>query len=164
MTVTALNSRNLKLEGYGSMSQFPKCCRFKAYSARRRLAPAAFRINIPVTAPRVSGSNPSGIGAGWLFPPARLPVICVPFIAMISAYPDVIPAWTNGTMLPDADRWPKLDYDLRMSRYYPKGKAKKRSKNQISHFLLRRHKSRCVAVHGGDVSTYWSKVTEATAA
>ena len=57
---------------------------------------------------------------------------------MISAYPDVIPAWTNGTMLPDADRWTKLDYNLRLSRYYPKGKAKKRSKNQISHFLLQR--------------------------
>jgi hypothetical protein len=64
------------------------------------------------------------MGAGWLFPPARLPVICVPFIAMISAYPDVIRAWTNGAVLPDADRWPKLDYHLRMSRYYPKGKAK----------------------------------------
>jgi hypothetical protein len=78
------------------------------------------------------------MGAGWLFPPARLPVICVSFIAMISAYPDVIPAWTNGTMLPDADRWPKLDYDLRMSRYYPKGKPKKRSENQSPHFLLLR--------------------------
>ena len=76
------------------------------------------------------------MGAGWLFPPARLPVICVSFIAMISAHPDVIPAWTNGTMFPDADRWPKLDYDLRMSRYYSKDKAKKRSENQISHFLL----------------------------
>jgi hypothetical protein len=101
-----------------------------------RLPPVAFRINIPVMATRVSGSNPSRTGARRLFPPARLPVICVSFIAMISAHPDVIPAWTNGTMLPDADRWSKLDYYLRTGRYYPKGKSKQRSKNQISHSLL----------------------------
>ncbi len=129
-----------------------EAARSQAHSARRRLAPAAFRINIPVVTPRVSGSHPFGTGAGWLFPPARLPVICVPFIAMISSDPDMIPAWTNGTMLPDAHRRSKLDYDLRMSRYYSKGKAKKRSENQISHFLLQRPMSRCVAVHGREVS------------
>jgi len=93
------------------------------------LPPVAFRINIPVMATRISGSNPSRTGAWRLFPAARLPVIGVSFIAMISAHPHMTPAWTNGTMLPDADRGPKLDYDLRMSRYYPKGKAKKRSEN-----------------------------------
>jgi hypothetical protein len=128
-----------------------------------RLPPAAFRINIPVMAPRVSGSNPSRAGAGRLFPPARLPMICISFIAMISAHPDVIPAWTNGTMLPDADRWPKLDYDLRMSRYYPKGKAKKCRKNQISHFLLQRLYEQVLGRSRSSVNTLL-KVREASAA
>jgi hypothetical protein len=57
------------------------------------------------------------MSAGWLFPSARLPVIGVTFITMISAYPYMIPAWTSGAVLPDADGWSKFDYDLRMSRY-----------------------------------------------
>ena len=73
---------------------------------------------------------------------------------MISANPDMIPAWTSGTMLPDADRGPKLYYDLRMSRYYPKGKSKQRSKNQISHFFSCGHMSRCMAVRAVGVSTH----------
>jgi hypothetical protein len=78
------------------------------------------------------------MGARRLFPPARLPAVGIAIPAVVSVHPDMLPAWTSGTMFPDANRGPKLDYDLRMSRYDPKGKAKKRSKNQISHFLLHR--------------------------
>jgi hypothetical protein len=101
------------------------------------LPPVAFGVNVPVMAVRVSGSNPYRMGAWRLFPPARLPVICVSFIVVVSAYPDMVPAWTGGAMLMDANRGTKFYDDLRMSRY-PKRKPKQRGNNQCSHFLLLR--------------------------
>jgi hypothetical protein len=83
-----------------------------------------FRIHIPVMAVRVSGSNPSRMGAWRLFPPARLPTVGIAIPAVVSADPDVIPTWPSGMMLADANRGTKLNYDLRTSGYYPKGKAK----------------------------------------
>jgi hypothetical protein len=78
------------------------------------------------------------MGAWRLFPPAFLPVICVSVIAVVSAYPDVVPAWTRRAVFVNANRWPKLYDDLRTGRYYPKGKAKQSGKNQISHLVLLR--------------------------
>lgn len=102
------------------------------------LPPVTFRIDIPVMAVRVSGSNPSRTGARRHFPPTCLPSIGIAIPAVISPNPDVIPAWTKGAMLPNANRRPKPDNDLAMSRYQPKGKAKQHGKNQFSHFLLQR--------------------------
>jgi hypothetical protein len=111
------------------------------------LPPTTFRVNIPVVTVRVSGSDPYRMSTWRLFPPARLPVISVSFIAVVSAYPDMVPAWTGGTMLADADRGTKPYYDLSMSRY-PKRKAKKRGKNQFSHFLLLRLHEQVYGRHG----------------
>lgn len=103
-----------------------------------KLPPVAFRINIPVMAVPVTRSDPYRIGAWRLFPPALLPVIGVSFIAVVSAYPDVVPAWTRRAVFVNANRWPKLYDDLRIGGYDPKGKAKQSGKNQCSHFLLLR--------------------------
>src|ERR1700675_616926 len=103
-----------------------------------KLPPVAFRINIPVMAVCVLGSDPYRMGGWRLFPPARLPVISVSFIAVVSAYPDVVPAWTRRAVFVNANRWPKLYNDLRIGRYYPKGKAKQSGKNQFSHLVLLR--------------------------
>jgi hypothetical protein len=109
-----------------------------------KLPPVAFRINIPVMAVPVTRSDPYRIGAWRLFPPALLPVIGVSFIAVVSAYPDVVPAWTRRAVFVNANRWPKLYDDLRIGRYDPKGKAKQSGKNQCSHFLLlRRNEQVC---------------------
>jgi len=83
------------------------------------LPPVTFRIDIPVMAVRVAGSNPSRTGARRHFPPTRLPSVGVAIPAVISPNPDVIPAWTKGTVLPNANRRPKPDNDLRMSRDQP---------------------------------------------
>src|ERR1017187_9346903 len=83
------------------------------------LPPVTFRIDIPIMAVRVSGSNPSRTGAWRHFPPTRLPSVGVAIPAVISPNPDVISAWTKGAMLPNANRRPKPDNDLRMSRYQP---------------------------------------------
>jgi hypothetical protein len=96
----------------------------------------AFGINIPVTAMRVSGSNPFRTGARGFFPTAGLPGIGIAIPAVVSADPDMIAAGTNGPMLPYADRRPKLDYDFRMSGYDPKGKAKQRGKYKFAHSFL----------------------------
>jgi hypothetical protein len=66
----------------------------------------------------------------------------------------MIPAGANSPMLPDADGRPKLNYNLRTRRYYSKGEAKKRSKNQISHFFSCGHVCKCVAVRAVGVSTH----------
>ena len=100
------------------------------------LPPVAFRIHIPVMAASVSGGNPSRTGAWRLFPSARLPVICVSFIVVVSADPDMISAWASRTMLPDTDRGAKLYDDFRMGRNYPKSEAKQSSNQQFSHFLF----------------------------
>jgi hypothetical protein len=50
-------------------------------------------------------------------PTARLPVIRVLFIAVVSAYPDIVTAWTGCTMLPDANRWRQLYHDLSLNGY-----------------------------------------------
>ena len=110
------------------------------------LPPVAFRINIPAMTVRVSGSDPSRTGTWRRFPSARLPSVGIAVPALISPNPDVIMAWAKGAVLPDADRWSKPYNDLRMSRYYPKGKANQRGQNQFSHFLLRWYVSRCLAV------------------
>jgi hypothetical protein len=112
------------------------------------LPPVTFRVDISVMAVRISGSNPSRMGARRLFPPARLPTVGFTIPAVVPANPDMIPAWTSGTMLPDANRWPKLYYDLRPSGDYPNSKAKQRSKNQVSHFLSCGYMCNCMAVHG----------------
>ena len=88
------------------------------------LPPMTFRIHIPVMAVRVSGGNPYGMDAWRPFPPARLPGVSIAIPAVVSADPDVLPAWPSGTMLADANRGTKLNYDFRMSGYYAKGKAK----------------------------------------
>ena len=80
------------------------------------LPPAAFGINIPVMAVRISGSDPYRMFAWRLFPPARLPVIGVAVIAVVSAYLDVFPARAGGAMFMDTHRGSKLDYDLRVRR------------------------------------------------
>jgi hypothetical protein len=102
------------------------------------LPPVTFRVNIPVMAARVSGSNPYRTGAWRLFPPPRLPGIGIAVVAMITPYPNMLPAWTRRAMFVDADRRPKPYYDLRMRGYYPKRKAKQRGEKQFSHFLLLR--------------------------
>ena len=80
------------------------------------LPPVAFRINIPVAAMRVSRSNPYRMGAWRLFPPAGLPVITASFIAVVSAYPNVIPAWTGSAVFMDADWRTKFYDDLGLCR------------------------------------------------
>ena len=112
----------------------------KSSAFRTPLPPVAFGINIPVTAMPVTGGDPYRIGARRFFPPARLPVIFVSFIAVVSAYPDVVPAWTRRAVFVDANRWPNPYNDLSIGRYYPKGQAKQSGKNQCSHFLLLRLK------------------------
>ena len=102
------------------------------------LSPVTFRINIPVMPMRVSGSYPYRMGAWRFFPSASLPTVGVAIPAVVAADPDMIPARSRGTMLPDADRRPKPYYDLSTSGCYPKGKAKQRAKNHFSHFLLLR--------------------------
>jgi hypothetical protein len=84
--------------------------------AHNELPPITFRIYIPVTAVRVSRSNPYCMGAWRLFPPARLPMVTVSFIAVVSAYPDMIPAWTGSPVFMDADRGTKFYDDLSMCR------------------------------------------------
>jgi hypothetical protein len=94
----------------------------------KALPPSAFYEDITITSVFIAGSYPHRMSTWRLFPPTTLPVICVSVITVISAYPDMVPAWTGGTMLADTDRRPKLYYDLSMSRY-PKRKAKQRGKN-----------------------------------
>jgi len=103
-----------------------------------KLPPVTFRINIPVMAVCVSGSDPYRMGAWWLFPSARLPVICVSFIAVVSAYLYVVSAWTRRAVFVNANRWPKFYNDLCIGRYHPKSKAKQSGKNHFSHFVLLR--------------------------
>jgi hypothetical protein len=93
-----------------------KYCRLDAKFAGivMDLPPVAFRIHIPVMAMCVSGSNPSRTGVWRLFPPAPLPTVGIAIPVVVSANPDMIPAWTRGTMLPDADRGAKPYDDLRM--------------------------------------------------
>jgi hypothetical protein len=78
------------------------------------LPPMAFRVHIPVVSMCVSGCNPSRTGVWRLFPPARLPPLGIAIPLVVSANPDMIPAWTSSTMLPDTDWWTKLYDDLRM--------------------------------------------------
>jgi hypothetical protein len=104
----------------------------------KTLPPAAFYKHITVTPVLISGSHPHGMSTGRLFPPTGFPVICVSIITVISVDPDMLSAWTSGTVLADADRRPKLNYDLRVRGYNPERKAKQRGKNQFSHFLLLR--------------------------
>jgi hypothetical protein len=104
-----------------------ECCRLNAKFARTsdgKLSPITFGIHIPIMSVRVSGSNPSRTGAWRRFPAARLPSVGIAIPAVISANPDVIPAWPSSTMLAKANRGTKLNYDLRMSGYYAEGKAK----------------------------------------
>jgi hypothetical protein len=101
------------------------------------LPPVAFGVNVPALPVRVSGSDPNRTSTWRLFPPAPLPMICVSFITVVSAYPNMVPAWTGGTMLADANRGPKPYYYLSMNRN-PKRKAKKRGNNQFLHFILLR--------------------------
>jgi hypothetical protein len=84
--------------------------------AHKELPPIAFRINIPVTAMCVSRSNPYRMDPWRLFPPAGLPVITASFIAVVSAYPNMIPAWTGSAVFMDADRRTKFYDDLGMCR------------------------------------------------
>jgi hypothetical protein len=81
--------------------------------AHKELPPIAFRINIPVTAMCVSRSNPYRMDPWRLFPPAGLPVITASFIAVVSAHPNMIPAWTGSAVFTDADRRTKFYDDLR---------------------------------------------------
>jgi hypothetical protein len=68
----------------------------------------------PVMSMFVSGSNPSRTGVRRLFPPARLPAVGIAIPVVVSANPDMIPAWTSSTMLPNTDRWAEPYDDLRM--------------------------------------------------
>lgn len=99
-------------------------CQTTGRGHNEQLAPVAFRITISVMAVGVSGSNPSRADAWRCFPSTRLPSIGIAVPPLISSNPDVITAWAKGAVFPDANRWPKPYDDLRMSRYYPKGKAK----------------------------------------
>lgn len=72
----------------------------------------------------VTGSNPNRMGAWRRFPAARLPTIGIAIPAVVSAYPDVSPAWSNTTMLPNTNGGTKLDDNFRMSGYYRKGTTK----------------------------------------
>ena len=90
----------------------------------QELSPVAFRIHIPVTTVRVSGSDPSRTGPWRLFPPSRLPAVGIAIPAVVSADPHVIPAWPRGTMLADANRGTKFNYDFRMGGYYRKRSTK----------------------------------------
>ena len=100
------------------------------------LPPPTIDKDIPVTPMRVAGSHPYRVGARRLFPPTLLPVICVSFIAVVSTDPYVLATRTRRTMFMDADRRPKLYYDLRMGGYHPNCKAKQRCEYHFSHFLL----------------------------
>jgi len=104
----------------------------------KALPPAAFYEHITVASVFISGSHPHRMSAWRLFPPTGFPVIGVSIITVVSVDPDMLSAWTSGTMLADADRRPKLNYDLRVRGYNPERKAKQRGKNQFSHFLLLR--------------------------
>jgi hypothetical protein len=94
------------------------CNRWSGATIRthNELPPIAFRINIPVTAVRVSRSNPYRMDAWRLFPSAGLPVIAVSFVAVVSAYPNMISAWTGRAVFMDADRRTKFYDDLGMCR------------------------------------------------
>src|SRR5579863_294078 len=76
------------------------------------LSPAPFRINVPIMAMGVSGSDPDRMSTRRFLPPASLPVIGVPVILVIAAYPDMLPAGTRGAMLVNADRGTKFYNDL----------------------------------------------------
>ena len=82
------------------------------------LPPVAFRVNIAVVPMPVSGSHPYRMGAWGPFPPARLPTVGVTIPTVVSANPDMIPAWAYRPVLPDAERRPKSYYDLSLNRYY----------------------------------------------
>jgi hypothetical protein len=88
------------------MSQYPKYCRLGAKFAAiaMELPPPAIDKDIPVMAMRVPRSDPYRMGARRLFPPARLPAVGIAIPAVVSAHPDMLPAWTSGTMFPDANR------------------------------------------------------------
>jgi len=100
------------------------------------LPPAAFHINIPVTAVHVPGSNPSRANAWRRFPPARLPSVGIAVPALISVNPDVFAAGPKRAVFPDANRRPEPYNHFRMSGHQPKCKAEQRGKNQFSHVLL----------------------------
>jgi hypothetical protein len=102
------------------------------------LPPAAFRVNIPVVPMPVSGSYPYRVRAWRRFPMACLPTIGVAIPAVVTANPDVLPAWAYCPAFPDADRGPKSYYDLSLSWYYSKSKSKQCSKDEFSHSLLLR--------------------------
>jgi len=95
----------------------------------RCLSPVPFRVDVPVMAARVSGSNPHCTRMWRPFPPARLPSVSLTIPVMISRDPDMFPAWPCGAVFPDADRRPKFDYDLRVGRQYPEGKTKQGGKD-----------------------------------
>ena len=80
------------------------------------LPPVTFCINISVMAMRVSRGYPYRVGPRRLFPTARLPVIGVAVIAVVSPHPYMLPAWARGTILMNADRGPKFYHDLRVCR------------------------------------------------
>jgi hypothetical protein len=72
----------------------------------------------------VTGSNPNRMGAWRRFPAARLPTVGIAIPAVVSAYPDVSPARSHGSMLANTNRGTKLDDDFRMSGHYCKGTTK----------------------------------------
>ena len=80
------------------------------------LPPVAFGVNVPMMAVCVSRSDPYRMFARRLLPPARLPVVFVSFVAVISPHPHMLPAWTRCVMFMDADRGTKFYDDLCMCR------------------------------------------------
>ena len=80
------------------------------------LPPVAFRVHIPVVSMCVIGVQPISHERVAAFPtgPPATRGIAIPLV--VSANPDMIPAWTSSTMLPDTDWWAKLYDDLCMGR------------------------------------------------
>ena len=101
-----------------------------------KLLPPAFDKDISITPVPPSWRDPYDVLARRKVPSSRLPGIRIPVPAMVAADPDMPPARSDGAVLMDANRGSQLHHDLRVSGYYPKGKAKKRGKNQFSHLLL----------------------------
>jgi hypothetical protein len=108
----------------------------KPSALAKELPPVAFDEDVSVASVLISRGYPYGMLMRRFLPTSGLPGIGIAVIAMISADPNVPPAWPDAAVLVDADRRSQLDHYLRVSGYYPHGDSKKRGQKQFSHLVL----------------------------
>jgi hypothetical protein len=83
---------------------------------------------ITTAAVGISGSYPDSMSTGTLLPTSRLPGIGVAIPTVISPDPDMLAAWSDGSMLFDGNRRPEPDHHIgRLSTANPDANPQQRS-------------------------------------